>query len=243
MKHKISAGLGIVFALSTVLSSSAAAQTSSQAPDSSLGDYARKVHKDTGTGTAKPKPKVFDNDNLPKDDKISIVGQPASTTADAAPADTNTKAAAPADTNTKAAAPADANAKSPASADASSKTPAAPDAKTATPAAATTPANEDQAKKQAAWKAWQEKLAAQKEQIDLNSRELDVTQREYQLRAAAMYADTGNRLRNEAQWDKQDAEYKQKIADKQKAVDDAKQRLTDMQEEARKAGVPSSMLD
>jgi hypothetical protein len=233
MKHKISAGLGIVFALSTVLSSSAAAQTSSQAPDSSLGDYARKVHKDTGTGTAKPKPKVFDNDNLPKDDKISIVGQPASTTADAAPADTNTKAAAPAD----------ANAKSPASADASSKTPAAPDAKTATPAAATTPANEDQAKKQAAWKAWQEKLAAQKEQIDLNSRELDVTQREYQLRAAAMYADTGNRLRNEAQWDKQDAEYKQKIADKQKAVDDAKQRLTDMQEEARKAGVPSSMLD
>ena len=233
MKHKISAGLGIVLALSTVLSSSAAAQTSSQAPDSSLGDYARKVHKDTGTGTAKPKPKVFDNDNLPKDDKISIVGQPASTTADAAPADTNTKAAAPAD----------ANAKSPASADASSKTPAAPDAKTATPAAATTPANEDQAKKQAAWKAWQEKLAAQKEQIDLNSRELDVTQREYQLRAAAMYADTGNRLRNEAQWDKQDAEYKQKIADKQKAVDDAKQRLTDMQEEARKAGVPSSMLD
>jgi|HubBroStandDraft_2_1064218.scaffolds.fasta_scaffold329785_1 hypothetical protein len=233
MKHKISAGLGIVFALSTVLSSSAAAQTSSQAPDSSLGDYARKVHKDTGTGTAKSKPKVFDNDNLPKDDKISIVGQPASTTADAAAADTNSKAAAPAD----------ANAKSPASADASSKTPAAPDAKTATPAAATTPANEDQAKKQAAWKAWQEKLAAQKEQIDLNSRELDVTQREYQLRAAAMYADTGNRLRNEAQWDKQDAEYKQKIADKQKAVDDAKQRLTDMQEEARKAGVPSSMLD
>ncbi|MFZ0586294.1 MAG: hypothetical protein WBR31_20525, partial [Candidatus Sulfotelmatobacter sp.] len=64
-----------------------------------------------------------------------------------------------------------------------------------------------------------------------------------QLRAAEMYADAGNRLRNSAQWDKQDADYKQKIADKQKAVEDAKQKLTDMQEEARKAGVPSAMVD
>lgn len=68
-------------------------------------------------------------------------------------------------------------------------------------------------------------------------------QREYQLRAAEMYADAGNRLRNSAQWDKQDADYKQKIADKQKAVEDAKQKLTDMQEDARKAGVPSAMVD
>ena len=72
------------------------------------------------------------------------------------------------------------------------------------------------------------------------SRELDVLQREYQVRAAAMYADVGNRLRNSADWDKQDAQYKQQIADKQKAVDDAKQKLDDMQEEARKAGVPAS---
>jgi hypothetical protein len=70
-----------------------------------------------------------------------------------------------------------------------------------------------------------------------------VLQREYQIRAAAMYADAGNRMRNEAQWDKQDADYKQKIADKQKAVEDAKQKLGDMQEEARKDGVPSAMVD
>jgi len=58
-----------------------------------------------------------------------------------------------------------------------------------------------------------------------------------------MYADAGNRIRNSAQWDKEDADYKQKIADKQKAVDDAKQKLDDMKEEARKAGVPSAMVD
>ncbi len=57
-------------------------------------------------------------------------------------------------------------------------------------------ADDDQAKKQAAWKAWQTKLAAQKDRLTSRARELDVLQREYQLRAAAMYADAGNRMRN-----------------------------------------------
>jgi hypothetical protein len=58
-----------------------------------------------------------------------------------------------------------------------------------------------------------------------------------------MYADAGNRLRNSAEWDKEDADYKKKIADKKKAVDEAKQQMDDMQEEARKAGVPSSVRE
>jgi hypothetical protein len=191
--------IGFVFALFTVLlASPAAAQTPSPAQDqSSLGDYAKKIRKDPGT--AKARPKVFDNDNLPTVDKLSVVGQQsAANAASAAPSDDKSAASA---------------------------------------------ADDDQAKKQAAWKSWQTRLTAQKDQIDLASRELDVLQREYQLRAAAMYADAGNRLRNELPWDKQDAEYKQKIADKQKAVEDAKQKLADMQEEARKDGVPSAMVD
>lgn len=198
--------IGFVFVLSTVLlGSPAGAQTPSpaQAHDQSLGDYARKAHKDPGA--AKSKPKVYDNDNLPKDDKLSIVGeQPPVNAGSATPAD--------ADKATVGAKPA-----------------ASPE--------------DEQAKKQAAWKARQERLTAQKDQIDLAARELDVLQREYQLRAAAMYADAGNRLRNSGQWDKQEAQYKQQIADKQKAVDDAKQKLGDMQEEARKDGVPSSMIE
>jgi Spy/CpxP family protein refolding chaperone len=70
-----------------------------------------------------------------------------------------------------------------------------------------------------------------------------VLQREYQIRAAAMYADAGNRLRNSGDWDKQDAQYKQQIADKQKSLDDAKQKLDDMQDEARKAGMPASVSE
>jgi hypothetical protein len=202
--------IGFVFALFTaLLASPAAAQSPSPAQDqSSLGDYAKKIRKDPAT--TKARPKVFDNDNLPTNDKLSVVGQQsAADAAGAAPG--ATPGAAPG------AAPGD-------------------DKKAAK-------TDDDQAKKQAAWKSWQDKLTAQKGQIDLASRELDVLQREYELRAAAMYADAGNRMRNEAQWDKQDADYKQKIADKQKAVEDAKQKLSDMQEEARKDGVPSAMVE
>lgn len=189
-----------VISLSTLLLASLAVAQSASAPaqaqaqdQSSLGDYARKVHKDP----AKARPKVFDNDNLPTDDKLSVVGQKPVETA-AVVDDKNKDAAKPSD---------------------------------------------DDAKKQATIKEWQGKLSAQKDANDLASRELDVLQREYQLRAAVMYADAGNRLRNEGTWDKEEADYKQKIADKQKAVDDGKQKLSDLQEQARKAGVPSGMLD
>jgi hypothetical protein len=58
-----------------------------------------------------------------------------------------------------------------------------------------------------------------------------------------MYSDAGNRMRNSAQWDKEDRDYKQQIEDKQKAVDAAKQGLDDLMEQARKAGVPSKMRE
>jgi hypothetical protein len=172
--------------------------TTNSQDQTSLGDYARRVHKEPA---AKAKPKIFDNDNLPSDDKISVVGGPPSADADAKSSDDKDAAKA---------------------AEAS---------------------DSDQAKKQAEWKSWQDKLTAAKNSAALASRELDVLQKEYQMRAAQMYADVGNRLRNSAEWDKEDADYKQKITDKQKEVEDAKQKLEDMQEEARKAGVPAAMRE
>src|SRR5580700_11833217 len=134
--------IGFAFALSTaLLVSTAVAQTTAPAQDqSSLGDYARKIRKDPGT--AKARPKVFDNDNLPTEDKLSVIGEKSADSATGAPADDKS--------------------------------------------AAGTSADDDQAKKQAGWKSWQTKLTAQKDQIDLATRELDVLQREYQLRAAEM---------------------------------------------------------
>jgi len=180
----------------------------------SLGDYARQVRKDPGAPT---KAKVFDNDNLPREDKLSVVGKVSEEAPAPEPKQEEAASAAAAGTGS-----------TPATGDQSAS-------------AGKTPT--DEASKQAAWKQWADKLAAQQSQIDLLQRELDVAQKEYQLRAAAMYADAGNRLRNSGDWDKQDAQYKQQIGDKQKALDDAKQKLEDMQEEARKAGVPSSVRE
>jgi hypothetical protein len=84
---------------------------------------------------------------------------------------------------------------------------------------------------------WKKKIDKQKEKIDSLNHELDLDQREYRLRAAAMYGDAGNRLRNAVQWDKDDAQYKSDVEGKQKALDAARQELDQMQEQARKAGI------
>jgi hypothetical protein len=204
MKHITQTAIGLTLLL-VVAGIPAAAQQAN--PDgTSLGDYARHVRKNAGTTT---KPKVFDNDNLPREEHLSVVGKPA-------PPDEPQPEAKQQDST------------------ASTSTDNKP---------AEVKPEMDQAAKEGAWKQWGERITQQKNQIDLLARELDVLQREYQVRAAAMYADVGNRLRNSADWDKQDANYKQQIADKQKAVDDAKQKLDDLEEEARKAGVPASVRE
>ncbi|HEY3972850.1 MAG TPA: hypothetical protein VGM18_07585 [Candidatus Sulfotelmatobacter sp.] len=224
MKHIACNGIGLVLLLSlTGLRSGAQNQAPAAANSpsgASLGDYARQVRKDPAAAS---KPKVFDNDNLPREDKLSVIGQTPSTTEIPVQSDASATEAK--------AAPA---VKMP---DGTAGT-----GEKVSPAAGSA-ASADDATKQAGDKQWADKLAAQKDQIDLLTRELDVLQREYQIRAAAMYADAGNRMRNSTDWDKQDAKYKQDIADKQKALDDAKQKMEDMQEDARKAGVPSSVRE
>jgi LAS superfamily LD-carboxypeptidase LdcB len=115
--------------------------------------------------------------------------------------------------------------------------------KTADDKPAATQPGESPEDRQKTYDAWKDKIAAQKAKMDLAARELDVQQREYQLRAAAMYADAGNRLRNAGTWDKEDTDYKKKIEDKKKAADEAKEELENMQEQARKAGVPTSVRE
>ncbi len=230
MKRIVSIAMGSLLSLGCITAEPAAqAQTQSSGQSStsvtssgtSLGDYARQLRK---TPPASGTPKVFDNDNLPKDDKLSIVGP-----APAAPSDDSSEAKKD-DLSSANSATGESKGSTDTKTGADSKP---------TDQAAKNP-TQDQAEKEAAAKQWEDKISAQKDAIDLLARELDVLQGEYQLRAAAFYADAGNRLRNEAAWDQEDAKYKQQIADKQKALDDAKQKLDDLQEDARKAGVSSS---
>jgi hypothetical protein len=152
---------------------------------------------------------------LPTSDKISIVGNATESTA---PEDAN----AGSTSGENSAQPQDGAAPS---------TPGAQDASKPADGSDAQKANDE----------WKQKFAEQQHQVDLLTRELDVTQREYRLRAAAFYADAGNRLRNQGSWDKEDAQYKQDVAKKQKALDDAKKALDDLKEQARKAGVPAKL--
>jgi hypothetical protein len=209
---------------------------SAQAQNAPLGDYARQVRKQKGHQA--PPVKSYDNDTIPRDDKLSVVGQ-----APAENQDANTQAAS----SEAAAEAAKAGAES---SDAAGSAPAAEKHESAPQAASSQASSEEkkssadeQAEKQKLFKDWQMKIQAQQTQVDEITKDLDLTNREYRLRAAAFYADAGNRLRNAGQWDKEDAQFKQQLADKQKKLDDAKQALEDLREQARKAGVPSSMRE
>ncbi len=189
------------------------------AQDSGLGDLARQVRKQKGHQA--PAVKKFDNDNIPVDDKLSVVGQEP-----AQPADGNSGAP----TNDSSA-PASA---APATTGGGEGAQASQDAKAA---------DDEAARKKALFEDWKKKIQGQQGQVDLLTREVDVLNREYRLRAAAFYADAGNRLRNSGAWDKEDSQFKDQLASKQKQLDEAKRQLDDLQEQARKAGVPASMRE
>jgi len=172
----------------------ASGTVAAQSQTTSLGDYARSIRKN------KPEPNTasqhYDNDNLPTNGALSVVG----------PAPSQSSPVA-----------------SPAKADAASAAPAAADPK----AADRQKANDE----------LQKKIDAQKEKLDSLTHDLDLEQREYRMRAAVFYSDAGNRLRDAATWDKQDAQYKSDMESKQKAIESAKEQLTQLQEDAHRAGV------
>ena len=185
-----------------------------QSDSISLGDAARTTRK--GKQSQAAPPKVFDNDNLPREEHISVVGG-----APAAKAETPQ----PSQTAEIPATDKDSRAKN----EDSTKLTIDPE---------TSPGDRERI-----YGEWRKKIADQKDTITLLQREFDVLQREYRLRAAAMYADVGNRLRNQGDWDKQDRDYKDKIEAKQKELDRAKQQMDDLREEARKGGVPAGVLE
>jgi hypothetical protein len=156
----------------------------------SLGDAARAARKNKPEPS--PSTRHYDNDNLPTNETLSIVGPPPA--AEAATAGT---------------------------------APAAPAAGASNP---------DRDKKKVADE-WKEKLDKQKEKIDSLSKELDLEQREFRLKEANFYANGAARLQNASQFDKDGAETKNDIDDKQKAIDAAKQEYDELQEQARKAGI------
>jgi len=215
MKRSLSLWVGVI-----VLIAAASNMASGQAQQQPLGDYARAV-KRTKAPAAKTAAKVYDNDNLPPAASINVAGddaKPASDRKDDAKQDQD-KPKNPDDT-----------------------------AKQEAPAAEKKPeaqlkAGQSAEDRQKALDAVKEKLAGQKDKISLLSRELEVLQREHQLKAAEFYANTARRTQNPNGFQDEDAKYKQQIADKQKQLDEAKGKLSGMEDEAHKAGAPNSITE
>jgi hypothetical protein len=162
-----------------------------------LGEYAKTLREQTHSKAAANH--RFDNDNLPRETNISVIGEK----------------------------------------------PATPETAPEAEGAASTPATpgDEMAARKAAYTDWQKRIAEQKQSIELLSREVEVLKRELNLKAAQYYGNASAQLQHSAQWYKQSADDQQQIADKEKALAAAKSSLADLQEQARKAGVPAAMRD
>lgn len=103
--------------------------------------------------------------------------------------------------------------------------------------------NKDDSKKSSADESKQKtedlnkKIEAQRNEIVLLQRELDVVQREQRLRAAAFYADAGTQLRDPAKYAEDSRKEQELIDTKKQALERAQEKLADLEEQARKAGV------
>jgi predicted RNase H-like nuclease (RuvC/YqgF family) len=113
-----------------------------------------------------------------------------------------------------------------------------------------TPATKDGAKpaddtktRQKTWEDWRDKIQKQKAFVEQMQKENEEIDRQYKLTSGNYYNSAQQRLYDGAAMAKEDAAYKQQMEQKKKAIDDAKQKIDDLQEEARRAGVPSGYRD
>jgi len=90
---------------------------------------------------------------------------------------------------------------------------------------------------------WRDQLSEQKKKVSDLEKELDLLQREYKLQVADYYADAGTQLRDSKKWAEEETKFRADIAEKQKQLDEAKAKLQDTEEQARKAGMPSSVSE
>ncbi|MDT8070681.1 MAG: hypothetical protein ROO76_21175 [Terriglobia bacterium] len=84
---------------------------------------------------------------------------------------------------------------------------------------------------------WKSKIAAQEAKVQSLDQQVQQIDRDYRLRMSAYYADLGLRLRDEAHWATEEKKYHEDIAKKQKERDAERDKLEDMKDAARRAGV------
>jgi len=199
------------------------AVSSAQTASPSLGDYARSVRQSKPQATKAPA-KVYDNDTIPSSTTISVVGPAPQTVADNK--DTLQPDAKAADAKTS-------DQQDAKTADAKSSDKSVADSKAVDKGsdkkAAEVKPGQSLEERQKAFDVWKTRIADQKKKIDQLARELNEYQHNSTLAQVSVWPET--------------QKYGQGLAEKQKALEQAKTELSDLQEQARKAGVPASIAE
>jgi multidrug resistance efflux pump len=102
---------------------------------------------------------------------------------------------------------------------------------------------DDTKSRQKTWEDWREKIEKQKAAVEQMQKENDDIDRQFKLTTGNYYSSAQQRLFDGAAMAKEDAAYKQQMEQKKKSIEDARQKIEDLQEQARRAGVPSGYRD
>ena len=196
--------------------------TTTVTPAPSVAEAARKTREQKKNA---PQPKtVWTEDNIPKSPStapVSAVGQPAGTTSEGGGAGETAAGTPVAGTGTE--------------------TPAGGGPE-GTAAAKTTAA--DDAAKQAALEAdWRKRFAEAHKKLEDDEKELDVMQREYNLKRQQYYSDPNTAMREQYSYPSGRGgdlnDLAKKIEDKKAAIEQDKQAIENLEDQLRRAGLPS----
>jgi hypothetical protein len=85
-----------------------------------------------------------------------------------------------------------------------------------------------------------QKIADQQKAVTDQDHEISIMEREHQIKVAEYYADAGTQLRTSGQWFEDEKKYQSDLQTKKQALADAKAKLDDLNDQARKSGAPGS---
>jgi hypothetical protein len=85
--------------------------------------------------------------------------------------------------------------------------------------------------------------AAQKREVERLTRQLNVTQHEYDYQTSQYWGDAGTRLRENTTWTEKRQHYESEIAETTKRLNAAQEKLSGIEDDARRSGLSENVLD
>jgi hypothetical protein len=98
--------------------------------------------------------------------------------------------------------------------------------------------------RQKAWEEWRDRIQKQRTTVEEMQKESDEMEKQYRINTGAVYDNPANSKNGGAQWAQgANVAFRQQMEEKKKAIEEATEKIEQLQEEARKAGVPPGFRD